>query len=266
MSVLNTVPDNSVAQADTGSGWGSRPASAPGVLKNGAFAERLQWQGFDILNDNIFNIFAGGAINQCWSMEEVFIVKTTKSINNQAPKDFDLKSLGSNSRACDGDTCYFFIKNQKITNLGSWSKWLTVQGLDKITDYGTNLLAFAQAADWFQSKFGSYQKIPTVQDTLESIESTDSAPNNLWVNLPVITYDDAPGISSWKVYGPGTNEVRWIAFFHGLARLNIDLCLGRISSYLRFRTISINLMDGPILRCLINDLLPRGVLVTLASE
>lgn len=195
--MLNTAPNNS---PDHQYLWSSQSNSAPAVLRNGPFAQQLTWDGFDFIQNSFFNTFAGSVINQAWIMEEVFIVKATKSVNNVAPGDFDMAGL-DNTRACVENTCYFVIKSQLISNLGPWGHWDKVRGIDKLGEYNTNLTAIAQAADWFQSKFGAYLKIPTVESTQGSIQDGDTPPYNMWVNLPVVDYDNAPGISDMQIYG-----------------------------------------------------------------
>lgn len=199
--VLETIPDNS--QDNIGNGWAEWPNGAPLILANGTFANPMNSTSFELTSDNFFNTIAGGAINQCWQMDSVFLAKAASKTGPGGfnPKTMDLNSLDKYNRVCDAHICYFFVKAQPVSKMGNWNEWKNAQGMDKLGNYKIDALEFAKAADHWQSKYGSYIKVPDdPSDFLEYFRDPNGPPGGLFINLPVVTYDDCPNITSMDAY------------------------------------------------------------------
>ena len=196
-AVLNHTADNS--QKEAGNQWSTWDNSAPKILQNGSFAEAVNSDDYNGFKDSFLNSIAAAAISQCWQISEVFIAKASASTQGVAPKDMELVELDDSIRQCDpdgGDTCYFFIVAQKSNNYGSITgKWTNAVGVDKTGDYDISAYEFAMAAEWYQSKYGSYLQVPESPSDLVSIlqESDDQPAGNMFVNLPVVNYDNCEG-------------------------------------------------------------------------
>ena len=80
--------------------------------------------------------------------QQVFIAKGSGSVHGKALKDLVFEfNLVDDCRVCDDDgTCYFFIMTQSIDNVHKNNNWKNPMGLDKLGDYGLDLLKFANLA------------------------------------------------------------------------------------------------------------------------
>jgi hypothetical protein len=157
----------------------------------------MTWDQYDVTSSDFFSKIAVYAINQCWQMESVFIAKASVATGGVMPKDMTLQALGSTNRVCDpngGDLCYFFVVSQDTSETVLWDGWLQAKGVDKASNYGVDAWTFCQAAEWYQAKYGSYLMEPVdANDFLSDFQnSEDQPPGGLYVNLPVVVYDNAP--------------------------------------------------------------------------
>ncbi|CAI7634110.1 unnamed protein product [Penicillium manginii] len=121
--------------------------------------------------------------------------KGTHGVN---PATMKLHDLEKSTRVCKGDTCYFYVKAQSIANNGGWKQWKNAKGVDKTEKYGVDAFEFGEATEWYQDKYGSYLQVPTdASDFLSVIQdSSDSPAGSMYVNMPVVHYDNCKRISS----------------------------------------------------------------------
>lgn len=177
------------------------PNSAPSVLQKGAFAEPWSSDDWDNAKENVKKYFAASAINSVWGTEQVFIVKgKSGKVDGKPFKSFPFEGelLVDDARVCeegDDPTCYIFMIAQSIHNIGH--HWLNPIGLDKLGDYDLDLLKFAQSAEWFQNTYGAYLQNATATEIFDALKS-DNIGSTYFVNMPVVSWDEAPGIGTGK--------------------------------------------------------------------
>lgn len=178
------------------------PNSAPSVLQNGAFAAPFPTKRWEAFTDKIDQAFAASAINTVWGYDQVFIAKGTRQVNGENLASFKIhgQNLINDARVCDdgddGDgTCYFFIMAQSRDNaakyVGDGPGLKYPMGLDKLDEFGLDLLQFAKSADWYQNTFGAYLQNATVSDMYDALQNVDTA-SYYFVNMPVVSFDNAP--------------------------------------------------------------------------
>lgn len=183
--------------------------SAPSVLQDGMFA--APFEEWDDVKENLNKNFAASAINPVWGKDQVFIAKGTRTINGEKLGDFKIRGhdLVNDARVCDdgedGDgTCYFFVMAQSFRKsaaaLGEGGGIKNPRGLDKLDEFGLDKLQFAKSADWYQNTFGAYLKNATASDMYNALKNIDTS-SNYFVNMPVVSFDNAPGIDP---HNPGS--------------------------------------------------------------
>lgn len=189
-----------------GKDFQNHPNSAPSVLQNGAFAEPWSSDTWDKTTENVNKYLAASAINSVWGTEEVFIVKgKSKKVNDQSFKSFRFygELLVDDARVCeegDDPTCYIFMIAQSIHNIQGSAHWYNPIGLDKLGNYDLDLLKFAQSAEWFQNTYGAYLQNATATDIFDALSSDDIG-STYFVNMPVVSWDEAPSIDPYDFYG-----------------------------------------------------------------
>lgn len=185
------------------------PWTAPQVLAGGSFAEALDGDEWQKVEKDYKKSLAASAINAAWVFDSVFIAKGKGKFHDTDLDGFDMRGLGKETRVCDDDSdyCYFFVCAQSFKNYyKQGTEWQKPKGLDKLEDYNITALEFAKAADWFQNKYGSYLVNPDANDILDAFRDEDNGPpSGLFVNMPVVDFDEAGAISAWDMHYTGSS-------------------------------------------------------------
>lgn len=188
--VLETPPSGDDPSQD--------PNGAAQILKDGAFAKSVSTADFKKAKKEYQAGLSSLGISDLFAGQSIFFIMTDTS---DRYKKMDMAVLQEDARACDDDHCFFAIVDQPINLMGSKS-WKSPIGLNKLGEFGINLLDLAKAALWYQKKFGGYMKKVDFDDLSKSfLEEEDKPPKNYWVSLPVVDYDDAPSIKEMDVTG-----------------------------------------------------------------
>ncbi|KAJ5975496.1 hypothetical protein N7481_009203 [Penicillium waksmanii] len=202
---------NGVLDAKPNGSWGDHDTIPLEILIGGAFAEAPNSSDQSKFDDVADQVYASTIVATSWYLEQVFIVKATKTIASKDPCTVDLDFL-SEARICIDDVAYIFVKTGDVSNLGKNHKdYPEVNGVDKLKDYGLDAKDMIRAAEWFDKEFGLKQ--PS-NDDLKGYFTGDKKgpPGNLWVSLPVIEYEKTPSISqnAMKIYGHWKNP--WVRY------------------------------------------------------
>ncbi|KAJ5820108.1 hypothetical protein N7474_005699 [Penicillium riverlandense] len=187
-NALNTAPTNAQDY-----GWADLLTSAPSVMKNGAFAQPISNSIFDLLGTSVMTYMWSTAAGICWVSEQVFIATRTEPVQGTAPCDIELDKL-SGARVCDSNgKAYFFIKYQS-TEPQYWGSWEPVPGLDKLDQYSLDLTTILESAEWMAANFDGYLPQVDPQDAWTAMQSTNPPPGNIFINLPIMSADDAGSV------------------------------------------------------------------------
>lgn len=194
--IWGAINDTANAVLTEKPGKQSKDLTAPAVLSGGYFADHPEVQDETKFNDQFAESFASAIVATSWYAEQVFIVRVDPkkaSVNGHNGCDGDLGETLNEARTCVDGKGYIFIRTDDIDNLNK-NKWKNPAGIKKLKDHDLSLKKLAKAAEWYEKHIGAWNdKGLSPKDIPEYVQKKkDGPPGGLWVNLPIIDYDETP--------------------------------------------------------------------------
>ena len=189
---------------------------APSILGGGFFASHPEVADEKKFNDKFAESFAPAIVASSWYADQVFIVRVDPkkaSVNGHNGCDGDLGKILNEARTCVDGKGFIFVRTDDINNLNK-RKWTNPAGISKLKDYGLSLKKLVKAAEWYEKNVGAWNdKGLSMKDIPKYVQKKkEGPPDGLWVNLPIIDYDETPPKNPDNVHYKGRGATTLVRF------------------------------------------------------
>lgn len=200
------------------------------MLQGGLFTSPTDSADYDAFEDSFEKIFRSVIVGAAYSQDQVFIAKASVSIWKEDPCTADIGDM-DDARVCIDGTAYVFIRTddiRKYTGAGDWTNPAGIKELkDGADENGFDLVDIVKSSIWFQDEFGGYGKQPSLSDLANYVDGhKDGPPKRLWINLPIIDYDNIHPVSRNANYRYGKWDYPKVSFLlsstHAIGIPNTD--------------------------------------------